>query len=490
MKLAKILENESFRIFIRSVVSKAGLTFLFVMVAISIYVVATMPLDFGIRVWSNPKLWADNPKNAPPIWVNYFSNPKLMEHVRIVISKPARVESVEGGGKIFTYVVTYRHGYEQFPQTIIIRFQNVTYYTRYTPVIEVSVRRPDRLVIERLFVWRALTTAGKPPYVRSERIDIEGYKEAAPQLSTFLLREFNITITPERILSREVPATEIIMGKPTVKDENLQFKPLKGRYVFTFKVRTYSDKDYVGSIVMVFVGRAYGLMGTDNLGRDLALGLIYGFPVALLIGVVTSVMTTAIGALAGIVSGYYGGFIDEAIQRVCDVLNNIPLLPLLILMTFIVKNPASKIKISPLAVIVMVLIAFGWAGLAIVIRSMVLPIKSQPFIEAAIAAGASKVRVMFKHIFPQVAPFIFAQMIFFTPSAILSEAAISFLGLGDPSIPTWGQILEASYRAQALQNGFWWWVIPPGLLIMYAAITFVFIAQGLEPIVEPRLRTR
>jgi peptide/nickel transport system permease protein len=156
---------------------------------------------------------------------------------------------------------------------------------------------------------------------------------------------------------------------------------------------------------------------------------------------------------------------------------------------FVIRmNEELRRTVSPLAVIIIVLVVFSWAGIAIIVRSMVLSIKSQQFIEASVAVGASSIRIMFKHILPQVAPFIFAQMMFLTPSAILSEAALSLLGLSDPSIPTWGQILESAFANQAMYLGLWWWIVPPGLLIMYSAITFVFIAQGLEPIVEPRLR--
>jgi len=97
---------------------------------------------------------------------------------------------------------------------------------------------------------------------------------------------------------------------------------------------------------------------------------------------------------------------------------------------------------------------------------------------------------MGRHIFPQVAPFILSQLIFFTPSAILSEAALSFLGLGDPTLPTWGQILEHGFKQGAVYLGYWWWTLPPGLLIVFSAIAFVLIALGLEPIVNPRLRRR
>ena len=115
-------------------------------------------------------------------------------------------------------------------------------------------------------------------------------------------------------------------------------------------------------------------------------------------------------------------------------------------------------------------------------------IRERDYVQAARALGAGDIRIMFRHIFPQIAPFVLAQMIFFTPAAILAEAGLSFLGLGDTSIPTWGQILDQGFKTGAVYVGYWWWVLPPGILIILTALTFVFIALGMELIVDPRLR--
>ena len=95
---------------------------------------------------------------------------------------------------------------------------------------------------------------------------------------------------------------------------------------------------------------------------------------------------------------------------------------------------------------------------------------------------------MTRHIFPQIAPFVIAQMIFFAPAAILAEAGLSFLGLGDPSIPTWGQIVQNGFQTGAVYVGYWWWVIPPGLLIILTAVTFMLLSLGMEPAVHFRGR--
>jgi len=233
-------------------------------------------------------------------------------------------------------------------------------------------------------------------------------------------------------------------------------------------------------VKVVFGGRVYGVLGTDRLGRDLATGLLFGFPVSLLVGFVTASLTTAIGSLLGMFSGYIGGKTDTIIQRTCDILNNIPLLPLLIFFTFILR--------PSIWIIIAILVAFGWSGLAIIVRNIVMQAKTAQFVESAESIGVPRGRILRRYIFPQIAPFLIAQLIFSTPSAILAEAALSFLGLGDPSLPSWGQILEYAFRSGGVNLGLWWWVLPPGALIALLSFTFVMLSMGLEPVVSPRLR--
>jgi peptide/nickel transport system permease protein len=272
---------------------------------------------------------------------------------------------------------------------------------------------------------------------------------------------------------------EALFGVP-VEGGASPFQTLVGRY--ELRVRVVAGlEDTVGPMQFVAGGSVFGLMGTDTLGRDLARGLLYGVPVALLIGVGAALLTTLIGASLGIASGYMGGWVDTVIQRAADIVSNIPGLPILIFLVFVLG--------SRLYLIILVLVAFSWPGLTIMVRSMVLQIRSGQLVEAAITLGASPQRIMARHIFPQTAPFVFAQLVFLVPGAILAEAALSFLGLGDPAIPTWGQILEQGFRTGGVYIGYWWWVVPPGLLIVFTSVTFIFLALGMEQVVNPRLRS-
>jgi peptide/nickel transport system permease protein len=313
-------------------------------------------------------------------------------------------------------------------------------------------------------------------YVDSaHRVYLSGDDTVRNNVADFLENEFGIDRSAASISDI---VDEIIFGTPVNGGED--FEVLKGQYTVSISVRQYDATDSVGQVKFVLGGSVYGFMGTDSLGRDLATGLLFGFPIALLIGLSTAVLTTIVGTFFGIVSGYMGGRTDTLIQRFCDVLANVPLLPILIFLAFIIGQK--------LWLVIVVLIIFGWPGLTILVRSMVLHSSSSQLAEATKALGASPLRIMFRHVLFQIAPFVLAQMIFFTPGAILAEAGLSFLGLGDPSIPTWGQILESGFSTGAVYAGYWWWVLPPGLLVVAAAMTFVLLTLGIEPVINPRLR--
>jgi len=468
--------KESLSEFWASNISKLGVVFLIVVIAISIFTVATMPLDYGTRYWSNPRYWVDNPKAAKPEWINYFSSEKLLEHS--VLSSNIPISHISGQYYLKYYSMTYELKLSQFPTFIILRLENLTYYEK-PPIVRLFIERPDNNTIE-LYTLAVETPLPEeqPPYIRyasePKRVLLSGETSIAQSLSVFLFEEYGVLMTPSEIM--DIGYEKIIFGN---RVEN-NFKPLEGKYIVNVVLYARDPKDTIGQADFVVGGMVYGLMGTDIIGRDLSQGLLFGFPVALLIGFMTSVIITIIGAGLGIMSGYAGGRFDDFIQRASDIVNNFPQLPLLILLTFIFGGK--------LWIIVLVLVAFGWPSLTIIVRSMVLSMKTAPFVESAVSIGASRWRIMGRHIFPQVAPYVLSQMIFYTPTAILAEAGLSFLGLGDPSMPTWGQILEHGFKNGAVYLGYWWWVLPPGILIVFSAVTFVLLALGLEPVVNPKLR--
>lgn len=229
-------------------------------------------------------------------------------------------------------------------------------------------------------------------------------------------------------------------------------------------------------------GRVHGFLGTNFQGYDAWTELAYGARVSLLVGILAATLATSIGILYGVISGYVGGFVDEFLMRVVDVLLCLPVLPILLVMIRYYR---------PNVYFVVILIAiFGWQGLSRVIRSRVLSLKEMAFIESARATGASDSYLIFRHLVPNVLPIATPALILSVPGAILTEAALSFLGFGDPNAPTWGRMLYHAYQLGAFSSGAWWLWLPPGLAITVLCLGFVFIGHAVDEIVNPRLRRR
>jgi ABC-type dipeptide/oligopeptide/nickel transport system permease subunit len=238
----------------------------------------------------------------------------------------------------------------------------------------------------------------------------------------------------------------------------------------------------VEEAVFFMPGHVHGILGTDNLGADILSQLIYGARISLMIGLLAAIVGTGIGLLVGIIAGYLGGTVDEISMRIVDVLICLPLLPLLLALVSIYgKN---------IFYIVLFIGIFGWQGLSRVIRSQALSIRETAFIESAKACGASSFYIMIRHIVPNVLPVAFASLVLAVPGAILFEAALSFLGFGDPRVPTWGKMLQYSFSFEGFTRMAWWWILPPGFAIIALCLAFVFIGHAFDEVVNPRLRRR
>ena len=458
---------------------KAGTLLFVLLVAVSLYVLITYPLDFGTARWGNPAVWADNPKAVPPAWTNWLSGTRKVRHTTLQARQPTEVQSL-GSAEVRVYNFPVEFTYDEPPTFLSFTIEGVTYHQR-PPLLTVALERPDgAIVLLYRDVVRGPRQGEEPPYQRHQdtplRESLSSSTLAVSEVGRMLQERYGVEVAEARLAEGVEKA---LFGAP-VEGAPGQFQPLQGEYQVQVEITTADPADEVGEVHFVVGGSVFGLMGTDTLGRDLWEGLLFGFPVGLLIAVVASLLTTAIGATLGITSGYVGGRTDLVIQRLADIVSNVPVLPLLIFLVFILG--------SNLYLIILLLVAFSWPGLTILVRSMVLQIRSGQLVEAAITLGASRRRIMLRHVFPHTAPFVIAQMIFFAPSAILAEAALSFLGLGDPSLPTWGQILEAGFRTGAVYVGYWWWIVPPGVLIVITAMAFMFLALATEPVVNPRLR--
>ncbi len=225
----------------------------------------------------------------------------------------------------------------------------------------------------------------------------------------------------------------------------------------------------------------YYPLGTDYTGHDILTQLLYGTQVAFIVGLLAALFGVGIGTFVGVIAGYYGKMIDTLLMRTTDVFLVLPFLPIVLVLVSIVK--------PSIWIIIFVVAILTWPGIARVIRAQVLSLKERAFVDAARVAGASDSRLIFLHITPNVLPFSFLFMSLGVAGAIITEAALSYLGLGDPSVTSWGGMLSTLITLGGALN-YPWWLLPPGLAITFLCLGFYLLGRGFDEIINPRLRRR
>ena len=224
------------------------------------------------------------------------------------------------------------------------------------------------------------------------------------------------------------------------------------------------------------------LMGTTNMARDIFSQLLYGAKPALLVGFSAAFSVVFIGTLVGLVAGYFQGKIGEFLMRMTDIAFGIPFTPFIIVLVAFLGPSIWNIVLGMALLL--------WRDTARVIRSQVLTVKERTYIESARVSGASEFRIIFVHIMPNILPLSFLYGSLAMGWAILTEAAVSFLGFGDPKSMSWGFMLNDAFISQAMSRGAMYWILPPGICIMLMVMAAFFIGRGSEEILYPRLKER
>ncbi len=233
-------------------------------------------------------------------------------------------------------------------------------------------------------------------------------------------------------------------------------------------------------------GRLY-LLGTDINGRDVFSRILFGGRISMTIGFLALFVLFPIGLLYGGIAGYFGGKTDMIMMRFAEAVMSIPSFYLLIILASIL--PSGMTSVQRFMLIVVILALIGWAGFARVVRGMVLSIKNQEYVQAAKSIGASRLRIIVKHILPQTTSFVIVAMTLSVPSYILSESGLSFLGLGiQQPDASWGNMLK---EAQEYTNIIYRpWLLTPGFLIFIAVLAFNLIGDTIRDILDPKSKTR
>lgn len=240
-------------------------------------------------------------------------------------------------------------------------------------------------------------------------------------------------------------------------------------------------------------GEYYGLMGTDDKGRDIFKMIVDGLKISLLVGFTATIANIVVGVMLGLMSGYMGGKVDEIIMRIVDFFMSIPGLPLLMILAFIFF----QMNVDPLLAIIVVLSIFGWAGMARTIRSQVLALRANVYVEAARASGASSFYIIRKHILPGVWPLVLMYLMVGVVGNILAEASLSFLGILRPNWNSLGKMIQEAAGISASAGGGGGmglraihWVFFPGLILMLIGYSFYAISDAYDELINPKRRKR
>jgi len=439
-----------------------GLIFLAIFICILIFEPLIVPYPEANEKWRDITYWQDLPSSAPPSWINLFTSKKRA--VSESIEEYAFSETLAGAMRIQEYVFEYDYPASVAPSDVVFHASGVG-----KPTVVISIQRPDGLSID---LYRKQLEMSP---TQDARVSIDRSAQTAAM-------NFGKKYSPSEGVQLQTIKTTDVLFSEAKQGIFRSPSPLVGIYKLKVTLLLQKAEEKIEDAFVTVAGRVHGILGTDNSKRDIWSGVIAGVKWAMLIGLLTALVSVSIGVVYGVISAYLGGWKDSLMQRIFEIFISVPMLPVLIVMSAVFK--------PNIWVMIGIMCIFYWVGPVKTVRSMGLQIKEETYIEASRALGASNTRIIFKHMVPLLIPYAFASMALNVPGAIVVEATISLLGLGDATIVTWGQILQAANSGGAMLSGMWWWVVPPGMAIAFMGMTFAFVGFAMDKILNPKLKTR
>jgi len=429
----------------------AGVAIIVLLIGIAIYAMVTIPYSEAIRLWRGGEdVWYKTPKNARPLWSNWLSTTKLPPTIvqnsrEGDVEKSVEVVDAEKNMIDITFDFVFDYAYDDFPREITVFFE--ADYVEKPPYLSLVWLTPDGREIR----------VGDFTASRSGSYRVSQDQKLQRRLGG-LLPHVGLFADPES----EEPA------------------PLQGTYTLQVSGLVFEEGADVDAELVMY-GQVHGLAGTDHLRRDLMVALLWGTPIALAFGLLAAVGTTVTTLVIAAVSTWFGGWVDEIIQRVTEVNLILPLLPILIMVgTFYSRS------IWLMLGVIILLSIFG-AGIK-TYRAVFLQVKESPYIEAARAYGAGDMRIVLRYLVPRIIPLLVPQLVILVPTFVFTEASLAVLGLGDPTLPTWGKVMNEAYNGGALYQGLYYWVMEPAVLLMLTGLAFALVGFSLDRIFNPRLR--
>jgi peptide/nickel transport system permease protein len=422
----------------------AGLAIIGLLVVMSIYAVVAIPYSQATRLWrGGEQLSPQNPRNAWPVWINLFPGVDAPRTLAVSsLGTPRHERDVGAGVQQFAITLPVEVSSRGFPQELSVFF-DVTSAER-QPHVSLAWRRPDGSEIP----LAELTVRSNDVY----------------------------RISSDQRLRQQLggPPEVVLFANPNAPQQTL-----RGTHTLVIRGFLFDAGSRLDARLVVY-GQVYGLAGTDHQRRDLMIALLWGTPIAMAFGLVAAVGSSVSTLVIAAIGVWYGRWVDGLIQRITEVNLILPGLPILIMVATLYSR-----NIWLILALVIVLGVFGGIKGN---RALFLQVKEAPYIEAARAYGAGSLRVILHYMLPRVIPVLVPSLVTVIPSFVFLEATLAVLGLGDPSIPTWGKVLDDAYRSGALFVGQYYWVLEPAVLLMLSGLGFTMLGFALDRVVNPRLR--
>jgi peptide/nickel transport system permease protein len=419
----------------------------FVLVFIAVYAMIKIPYSEAIRLWrGGEEVWYQNPKFAPPSWINYFSSKKYAESFAVRTSDGSMFKEVTPGAEgTSTMEASYTFDFasDYYPQDIIL------YITS--------------------------SYEEKQPFISAEWLTPTGTKIRLTNLA--LTQKQTYRFSQDTKLKTKLRTDDIItalFSDPETGDL------IKGQYQLLITGAMFEPESDI-NIEFVFHGQVFGLAGTDHARRDLVVPLLWGAPVALAFGLLASLGTSILTMVIAAVGTWYGGWVDELIQRITEINIVLPFLSILIMIgTFYSRS----IWVILGATILLSIFTTSIKAY----RAIFVQVKESMYIEAARAYGASGSRIVFLYLIPRMIPLLIPGLVSSVPAFVFLEASLAVLGLGDPVLPTWGKIIENANSNGALYRGYYYWILEPATLLMITGLGFAMLGFALDRVFNPKLR--
>jgi peptide/nickel transport system permease protein len=428
--------QRTFRELLRYPSAVLGLAIIAGLLILSAYAMISIPYNEAIRLWRGGEgIWYKNPKMAGPEWINLFRTKKLPKtiHLSTLDESASKVVTLDSqGNKQIEMTFSFDYPYDAFPQELTLFFSSQ--YAEKRPYATISWVRPD-----------------------GESVLVANFGAENAQAYYFA--------QDTKLLSDLTAEVQV---------------PAKGAYQLKVSASTF-EKDADLDAEFVLYGQVHGLAGTDHLRRNIGVALLWGAPIALSFGLIAALGTTIITMIIAACGVWYGGWVDELIQRITEVNMVLPFLPILIMVGAFYSR-----SLWVILAVTVILSIFGASIKAY--RSTFLQIKEAPYIEAARAYGAGSGRIIFNYLTPRLIPLLIPGLVAAIPGYVFLEAGLAVLGLGDPILPTWGKLINDAQSNGALYKGLYYWVLEPAALLMLAGLAFAFLGFSLDRIFNPRLR--